>query len=97
MLSNEEILLKLILLNNDTEYLREKGLTYSQISLLIQKCIDKGYINVNNFELNLTTEGKRVLREAETKAEIKTGMLLPQEKHYCTPVSREKIFLPKKL
>lgn len=97
MLSNEILLLKIIGVNGRISLLRDKGLSHSQIAMLIKKQEDEGNIVVTEDDVFLTSKGEEFLKDniSKTVPKEKDQWILSQEHLYKTPISFDKIILPK--
>lgn len=97
MLSNEILLLKIIDSNGRISLLRDRGLSYSQVAMLIKKQEDEGNIVVTEEDISLTNQGSKVLKENISKIALrkKDQWILPQEHLYKKPISLDQIVLPK--
>lgn len=97
MLSNEILLLKIIDSNGRISLLRDRGLSYSQVAMLIKKQEDEGNIVVTEEDISLTNQGSKILKENISKIALrkKDQWILPQEHLYKKPISLEQIVLPK--
>lgn len=99
MISSEVLLLKLIDVNASLNPLRKKGLSHSQIAMLLQKAIDSGYVEYHEDVILLTATGKEVLKESLESLNYsgKNSWVLPQKEYYRKPVSSKVVFLPRKI
>lgn len=99
MIANDILLLKLIDANANLTLLRQKGLSHSQISALLQTQIDLGYITISESHTSLTASGKEKLKIEFEFLNLmdKDSWILPQEVYYNKPISQKVIFLPKKI
>lgn len=97
MLSNEILLLKIIDSNGRISLLRDRGLSHSQVAMLIKKQEDEGNIVVTEEDISLTNQGSKVLKENISKIapRKKDQWILPQEHLYKKPISLDQIVLPK--
>ncbi len=97
MLSNEVLLLKIIDSNGRISLLRDRGLSYSQVAMLIKKQEDEGNIVVTEEDISLTNQGSKILKENISKIALrkKDQWILPQEHLYKKPISLDQIVLPK--
>lgn len=97
MLSNEILLLKIIDSNSRISLLRDRGLSYSQVAMLIKKQEDEGNIVVTEEDISLTNQGSKILKENISKIALrkKDQWILPQEHLYKKPISLDQIVLPK--
>ena len=98
MLTNELLLLKIVSDDGSLLPLRQRGLTPSQIALLLQKQADAGNIDISIDGLSITDTGKQVLVHYYNEHSISgpSQWILPQESYYCQPMEKTKIILPKK-
>ena len=92
---NELLLLELINYNASFSILRKRGLTNSQIALLIQNCIKKGYIIVSDDRIIITDRGSRLLIASRGKRGGKC--ILPAKSSTLSPIDNDIILLPKRL
>lgn len=97
MLLNEVLLLKIIDSNGRISLLRDRGLSHSQIAMLIKKQEDEGNIVVTVDDISLTNQGSKILKENISKIapRKKDQWILPQKHLYKEPISLEQIVLPK--
>lgn len=97
MLSNEILLLKIIDSNGRISLLRDRGLSHSQVAMLIKKEEDKGNIVVTEEDISLTNQGSKILKENISKIvpRKKDQWIFPQEHLYKKPISLDQIVLPK--
>ena len=97
MLSNEILLLKIIDSNGRISLLRDRGLSHSQVAMLIKKQEDEGNIVVTEEDISLTNQGSKILKENISKKapRKKDQWILPQEHLYKEPISLDQIVLPK--
>lgn len=97
MLSNEILLLKIIESNGRISLLRDRGLSHSQVAMLIKKQEDEGNIVVTEADIGLTDQGTKVLIDHMSKVvpRNKDQWILPQEHLYRKPISADQIVLPK--
>lgn len=97
MLLNEILLLKIIDSNGRISLLRDRGLSYSQVAMLIKKQEDEGNIVVTEEDISLTNQGSKILKENISKIapRKKDQWILPQEHLYKKPISLDQIVLPK--
>lgn len=97
MLSNEILLLKIIDSNGRISLLRDRGLSHSQVAMLINKQEDEGNIVVTEEDISLTNQGSKILKENISKIahRKKDQWILPQEHLYKKPISLNQIVLPK--
>ena len=84
MLSNEILLLKIIDSNGRISLLRDRGLSHSQVAMLIKKQEDEGNIVVTEEDISLTNQGSKILKENISKIapRKKDQWILPQEHLY---------------
>ena len=97
MLSNEILLLKIIDSNGRISLLRDRGLSHSQVAMLIKKQEAEGNIVVTEEDISLTNQGSKILKENISKIapRKKDQWILPQEHLYKKPISLDQIVLPK--
>ena len=97
MLSTEILLLKIIESHGRISLLRERGLSHSQISMLIKKQLEVGNIAITEDDIFLTANGEKILHENISKIypSKKDFWILPQEHLYREPISFNEIILPK--
>lgn len=97
MLSNEILLLKIIDSNGRISLLRDRGLSHSQVAMLIKRQEDEGNIVVTEEDISLTNQGSNILKENISKIapRKKDQWILPQEHLYKEPLSFNQIVLPK--
>ena len=97
MLSNEILLLKIIDSNGRISLLRDRGLSHSQVAMLIKKQEDEGNIVVTEEDISLTNQGSKILKENISKIapRKKDQWILPQEHLYKKPISLDQTVLPK--
>lgn len=97
MISNEILLLKIIESKGRISLLRDRGLSHSQVAMLLKKQVDEGNIIVTEENISLTKQGANILKEGISKIvpKRKDQWILPQEHLYQKPISIEKIVLPK--
>lgn len=97
MLSNEILLLKIIDSNGRISLLRDRGLSHSQVAMLIKKQEDEGNIVVTEEDISLTNQGSKILKDNISKIapRKKDQWILPQEHLYKKPISLDQIVLPK--
>lgn len=98
MSTNSMILLKIVAANGSLLPLRQRGLTPSQITVLIQKQVEAGTLEASVDGIRLTPAGRNAL-EQYYKAHNVSGpaqWILQQECHYRAPLSRSAVILPRK-
>lgn len=97
MVSNEIILLKIIEKNGKISMLRDRGLSHSQIAMLISEQQAEGNIVISDTAITLTSKGLDYLQNniSKTSNKRKDCWILPQDHLYTEPVPYNKIFLPK--
>lgn len=97
MISNEILLLKIVDANGNISLLRNRGLSHSQVAMMIKKQQDEGNIVITDEDINLTAQGAKILQDNIYKIapKEKDRWILPQEHLYNEPISFEKIILPK--
>ena len=84
MLSNEILLLKIIDSNGRISLLRDRGLSHSQVAMLIKRQEDEGNIVVTEEDIILTEQGAMILKDNISKVAPKkktNGFYL---KNICT-------------
>lgn len=84
-------------MNGKISLLHERGLTYSQIAMLINKLESTGNIVITDDDIMLSPRGAELLKNHISKVmpREKDQWIVPQEHRYSTPISFEKIILPK--
>lgn len=97
MISNEVLLLKIIKCNGSISLLKNRGLSNSQVALLIQDQQDKGNVAITESNIFLTEKGNEYLQKHISKAfpKKKDQWILPKDYLYHTPISTYEIVLPK--
>lgn len=97
MITNDILLLKIIKNNGKISLLRDRGLTHSQIAMMIKNHKTAGNILITANDIFLTPKGIEILKNNLSKVmpRKKDQWILPQEHRYSTPISFEKIILPK--
>ena len=75
----------------------DRGLSYSQVALLIQEQQVKGTVNVTETDIFLTEDGNKYLQDNLSKIypKRKDQWILPRTNMYCKPISVNTIILPK--
>lgn len=98
MISNDILLLKIIQSKGSIYLLRDRGLSHSQIAMLIHSHQSNGNIEITNNDIQLTQKGKDILQSNLDKIypRVKEQWIVPQEHHYKKPISFDTIILPKK-
>lgn len=93
------MLLKLVKVNGSLSPLRRRGLTHSQIAILLQKQIESNYVVITESDVLLTDFGEEVLAAnlAALKCKSKDSWILPQDAYYRKPLSKSAIVLPPKI
>ena len=96
MLSNEILLLKIIDANGRISLLKERGLSHSQVAILMKNQEDLGNIVISEEGISLTSNGKNFLKDNISKIvpREKDQWILPQEHLYREPIDVNKIILP---
>lgn len=99
MHTNELLLLQLIDSNRDLSPLRKRGLTHSQIALLLEKLIDQGFISISDTDVQITECGKKSMEEFYSSQQYNwhRKWLNPQLEYYQIPLSENDIILPHKI
>lgn len=97
MLSNEILLLKIIDVNGRISLLCDRGLSHSQVAMLIKKQEEEGNIVITEEDICLTSKGEGFLKDNISKIvpKEKDQWILSQEHLYRTPIPFNKIVLPK--
>ena len=97
MLSNEILLLKIIESSGRISLLHDRGLSHSQIAMMIKKQQEKGNIVITYDDIVLTPQGAQLLKENISKAlpKKKDQWILPREHLYNEAISFNKVILPK--
>ena len=97
MISNEILLLKIIDANGRISLLRDRGLSHSQVAMLIKKQVCEGNIIVSEEDIKLTHKGTEILIENLSKIapRKKDQWILPQMHLYQKPLPIGQIVLPK--
>ena len=97
MISNEVLLLKIIKHKGNISMLTDRGLSHSQIALLIQEQQTKGNVDITETEIVLTEDGAQYLLDNLSKAipRKKDQWILPRTNIYCEPISKHEVILPK--
>ncbi|QNO17678.1 hypothetical protein [Caproicibacterium amylolyticum] len=98
MLPKQIVLLKIISINGSLFTLSRRGLTPSQIAILIQEQIDCGNIVTDESGLNLTLAGEKYLQQyfKSEDCKKKDTWILPQDYYRTNPISKFDIVLPPK-
>lgn len=92
-----KLLLKIISNDTDTSLLMKQGLTYAQISKLINNSISDGYLEeTDDLELTLTQKGLDVLEDTSSHlcGSKKQNWICRDEQHKIDKRNVEDIFLP---
>lgn len=98
MIQHDILLLKIIRDKGRISLLHDRGLTYSQIAMMIKNQEEEGNILITDDDIFLTAQGIEIL-EYNIFKEIprkKDQWILPRERVYSTPISFDKIILPKR-
>lgn len=97
MLTNNLLLLKAVSNRGSLLTLHKRGLTSSQIALLLEEQIEIGNIQSSPEGLSLTEAGENLLREGLKKLKLSgpNAWILPQEHLYIEPIDPETIIIPK--
>lgn len=97
MISNEILLLKIVEVNGSLSLLRERGLSHSQIAMMIKSQQEYGNIIISENSICLSSQGVEVLNENISKVapKSKDQWIVPQEHRYTKPIPFERIILPK--
>lgn len=98
MVSNEILLLKIIDSNGRISLLRDRGLSHSQVAMLIEKQQSEGNITISEDRICLTHKGKETLEQGLSKITHtqKDQWIVPKEHKFKDPIGIDMIVLPKK-
>lgn len=99
MLSNSIILLKIVSDNGSLLPLRQRGLTPSQIAMLVEKEAEAGNLATSLKGISLTPKGRQIL-EQNYKEQNVSGpdqWILPQKCYYRSPLPETTVVLPRKM
>ena len=98
MTSNKTLILQIVDKNGSISLLRKRGLSHSQIAILIDEQVKDGYIEIANGTMSLTNSGRAFLYEGMKANNFapKRTWILPQEHLHKKPISKDIIILPKK-
>ena len=91
--------LRMISTNSSIDVLRMKGYAHSQIALLIQDVLEKGYAEISdNSNIALTTSGKKVLSDYYHKNRLhgSAQWIMPQENYRVPQIKKHVIVFPHK-
>jgi hypothetical protein len=96
MLINNLLLLKVVSDRGSLLSLHKRGLTSSQIALLLEEQIKCGNIQSLPEGLSLTDVGENLLREGLKKLKLSgpNAWILPQEHLYIEPIDPETVIIP---
>lgn len=99
MSTNTIILLKIVSDNGSLLPLRQRGLTPSQIAILVDQEVNAGNLVTSLKGIELTSKGKQILEQHYKEQNISgsTQWILPQNCYYHEPLSQSIIVLPRKL
>lgn len=95
--SHLKLLLKIVSNDTDTSLLMKQGLTYAQISILINKTISDGYLEeTENLELALTQKGRDVLENTSKRlnGSQKQNWISREEQHKTDKHNLADVYLP---
>lgn len=97
MIANKVLLLKIIESGARITLLLDRGLSFSQIALLMDELTRDGYVDAKNCRLVLTDKGKKELQSNMNSLfpRNKDQWILPNENMYDIPISSDIIILPK--
>ncbi len=97
-MTNSVLLLKIIKVQGNLTLLRSRGLSNSQIAMLIKENQQNGNVILTDVGISLTEQGENFLKSAlsETTAKPKDMWIVKQEHYYKEPLSLKTIVLPKK-
>lgn len=90
------LLLRIIEKKGRLSVLTDKGLTHSQIALLLDAQQKEGNVILNDEGIFLTEQGRNVLNQISNSSNFKDYWIVQQERHYREPISTKVIVLPKK-
>lgn len=98
MVSNELLLLKIIDSNGRISLLRDRGLSHSQVAMLIEKLEVDGNIIITEENICLTPKGKEILERgfAKISRTKKDQWIVPKEHKFKEPIEIDMVVLPKK-
>lgn len=98
MVSNELLLLKIINSNGRLTLLCDRGLSHSQIAMMIEKQESDGNVIITENNICLTPKGKEALEQGFAKITHtkKEQWIVPKEHMYKDPIGIDIIILPKK-
>lgn len=98
MVSNEVVLLKLIKDNHSITDLLKRGLTYSQIAMLVEKLDEEKKIEILEEGLKLTSKGLESLNNnlKMLYPSKKDRWILPNDNLYNEIINKDVIILPSK-
>ena len=96
-MTNSILLLKIIESQGRLTLLQERGLSYSQVAMMINEHQSNGNVTLTEDGISLTEQGKQLLRNelAENTIKSKDSWIVKQEHYYREPISQKKIVLPK--
>lgn len=97
MISNKVLLLKIIESGARITLLHDRGLSFSQIALLLDELVKDKSVVVTDYSLVLTEKGKKQLQSNMNSLfpRNKDQWILPNENMYDNPISSDTIILPK--
>lgn len=97
MIPNEILLLKIIAFNGSVSLLQERGLSYSQIALMMRDLKKKGYIENKEASLYLTVLGyDKINNYDQNEINRETKWIVRQEHLFHEPLPFNTIILPRK-
>lgn len=98
MIPNKILLLKIIESGARITLLHDRGLSFSQIALLIDELVNDGYVDMTDCRPNLTEKGKEELKSNMNSLypRKKDQWILPNENMYNIPISSDTIILPRR-
>jgi hypothetical protein len=91
--SNLILLMQIVKAGADVDALIRRGLRYSQVSYIIDKCTQKGYLTEKNNKLFLTPKGKEKLLESSKIGD--SPWISPEEESRYPKSDKFDIYLPK--
>ena len=95
---NDIILLKCIKQNNSLSIIKNRGLSYAQIAMSIQRLTRDGYLEYDNDDIIvLTTFGCEIVADYDSKnPDGEQRWIHPQYNKYVKPLDSSVVILPKK-
>ena len=95
---NAMILLKIVSVNGSLLPLRQRGLTPSQIAMLVDQEVNAGNLVTSLRGIQLTPRGKQILDQHYKEQNVSGSdqWILPQKCYYHEPLKETTIVLPHK-